>query len=130
MIVIRFLILILFLAQNYSALQAQTTDNFLDAKGKTNKSDSLLKLMENASNTDKTLYKIEFWKSPINYRGFKMIRNNIIAFGLEINELVKLFSYEQQIYLKQGNSVYKLNQTTDFQPFYKVNEEAIIKLMR
>jgi hypothetical protein len=59
-----------------------------------------------------------------------MIRNNIIAFGLEINELVKLFSYEQQIYLKQGNSVYKLNQTTDFQPFYKVNEESIIKLMR
>jgi hypothetical protein len=103
---------------------------FLDAKSKTNKSDSLLKLMENASNTDKTLYKIEFWKSPINYRGFKMIRNNIIAFGLEINELVKLFSFEQQIYLKQGNSVYKLYQTTDFQPFYKVNEESIIKLMR
>ena len=101
----------------------------LDGKAKSNKSDSLLKLIDNNGN-EKTQFKIEFWKSPINYRGFKMIRNNIIAFGLETSENCKLFSYEQQYYLKHGSSIYKVYLTSDFQSFTKINDESIIKLMR
>lgn len=101
----------------------------LDGKAKSNKSDSLLKLIDN-NGSEKTQFKIEFWKSPINYRGFKMIRNNIIAFGLETSENCKLFSYEQQYYLKHGNFVYKIYLTSDFQSFTKINDESIIKLMR
>ena len=101
----------------------------LDGKAKSNKSDSLLKLIDNNGN-EKTQFKIEFWKSPINYRGFKMIRNNIIAFGLETSENCKLFSYEQQYYLKHGSAVYKIYLTSDFQSFTKINDESIIKLMR
>ena len=101
----------------------------LDGKAKSNKSDSLFKLIDNNGN-EKTQFKIEFWKSPINYRGFKMIRNNIIAFGLETSENCKLFSYEQQYYLKHGSAVYKIYLTSDFQSFTKINDESIIKLMR
>ena len=79
----------------------------LDGKAKSNKSDSLLKLIDNNGN-EKTQFKIEFWKSPINYRGFKMIRNNIIAFGLETSDNCKLFSYDQQYYLKHGSAIYKI----------------------
>jgi len=102
---------------------------YLDGKQKATKSDSLLKVMENTS-AEKSQFKIEFWKSPINYRGFKMIRNNIIAFGLETGESSKLYSYEQQYYLKQGNSVYKIYQTSDFESFSRVTDESILKLMR
>jgi len=101
----------------------------LDGKTKNSKSDSLLKLIDN-NGAEKTQYKIEFWKSPINYKGFKMIRNNIIAFGLETSENCKLYSYEQQFYLKHGNSVFKIYQTSDFQSFVKLTDESIIKLMR
>jgi len=101
----------------------------LDGKAKSNKSDSLLKLIDN-NGPEKTQFKIEFWKSPINYRGFKMIRNNIIAFGLETSENCKLFSYEQQFYLKHGSSVYKVYLSSEFQSFTKINDESIIKLMR
>lgn len=102
---------------------------YLDGKQKATKSDSLLKIMENTS-AEKSQFKIEFWKSPINYRGFKMIRNNIIAFGLETGESSKLYSYEQQYYFKQGNSVYKIYQTSDFESFSRVTDESILKLMR
>jgi len=102
---------------------------FLDGKLKGTKSDSLLKVMENTG-VEKSQFKIEFWKSPINYKGFKMIRNNIIAFGLETGESSKLYSYEQQYYFKQGNSVYKIYQTSDFESFSKVTDDSILKLMR
>jgi len=102
---------------------------FLDGKLKSTKSDSLLKVMENTG-VEKSQFKIEFWKSPINYKGFKMIRNNIIAFGLETGESSKLYSYEQQYYFKQGNSVYKIYQTSDFESFSKVTDDSILKLMR
>lgn len=101
----------------------------LDGKPKSNKTDSLLKLIDN-SGSEKTQHKIEYWKSPVNYRGFKMIRTNIIVFGLETGENSRLYSYEQELYLKHGSSVYKIYQTSVFQPFVRINEESIIKLMR
>jgi hypothetical protein len=101
----------------------------LDGKKKNNKSDSLIQLLEN-NNPEKPQYKIEFWKSPINYKGFKMIKNNLIVFGLEVNEGSKLFSYEQQFYLKHGIAVYIIYQTSEFQALKRIYEESIIKLMR
>ena len=96
------------------------------AKGKT---DSLISVFQGSSSQSPE-YRIEFWRSPINYRGFKFIRNAIVTFGLDPNESSRLFLLDDTIYLKHGISVYRLFTTEKFEPFSKVIDENIIKQLR
>ena len=95
-------------------------------KGKT---DSLIQVLQ-GSNSQSPEYRIEYWRSPINYRGFKFIRNSIVTFGLDPNESSRLFQLEDKFYLKHGVSVYRLFTTEKFEPFSKVIDENIIKQLR
>jgi hypothetical protein len=96
------------------------------AKGKT---DSLIHVFQGSSSQSPE-YRIEFWHSPINYRGFKFIRNAIVTFGLDPNESSRLFLLDDSIYLKHGISVYRLFMTEKFEPFSKVIDENLIKQLR
>ena len=95
-------------------------------KGKT---DSLISAFQ-GSGGQSIEYRIEFWRSPINYRGFKFIRNAIVTFGLDPNESCRLFQVEDKFYLKHGISVYRLFTTEKFEPFSKVIDDNIIKQLR
>jgi hypothetical protein len=96
------------------------------AKGKT---DSLINVFQ-GSGGQSIEYRIEFWRSPINYRGFKFVRNAIVTFGLDPNESSRLFQLEDKFYLKHGISVYRLFMTEKFEPFSKVIDENLIKQLR
>ena len=96
------------------------------AKGKT---DSLIHVFQGSSSQSPE-YRIEFWRSPINYRGFKFIRNAIVTFGLDPNESSRLFLLDDSIYLKHGISVFRLYTTEKFEPFSKVIDDNIIKQLR
>jgi hypothetical protein len=101
----------------------------LDKSQSKNKSDSLLKVFQ--GNTSNSLeYRIEFWKSPVNYKGFKFIRNVIVAFGLDNAEPTKLFFWEDKFYLKHGSIVYKLFITEKFESFSRVTDENTLKQFR
>jgi len=95
-------------------------------KGKT---DSLISVFQGSS-SQSIEYRIEFWRSPINYRGFKFVRNAIVTFGLDPNESSRLFQLEDKFYLKHGISVYRLFMTEKFEPFSKVIDENLIKQLR
>lgn len=102
---------------------------FLDKSQSKNKSDSLIKVFQ--GNTANSLeYRVEFWKSPVNYKGFKFIRNVIVAFGLDNAEPSKLFFWEDKFYLKHGSIVYKLFITEKFESFSRVNDESLLKQFR
>ena len=109
-----------------SRLLKLTVLNRNATKGKT---DSLISVFQ-GSGGQSIEYRIEFWRSPINYRGFKFIRNAIVTFGLDPNELCRLFQVEDKFYLKHGISVYRLFTTEKFEPFSKVIDENIIKQLR
>jgi hypothetical protein len=96
------------------------------AKGKT---DSLISVFQ-GSGGQSIEYRIEFWRSPINYRGFKFVRNAIVTFGLDPSETSRLFLVEDKFYLKHGISVYRLITTEKFEPFSKVIDENLIKQLR
>ncbi len=95
-------------------------------KGKT---DSLISVFQ-GSGSQSIEYRIEFWRSPINYRGFKFVRNAIVTFGLDPNESSKLFLVEDKFYLKHGVTLYRLFTTEKFEPFSKVIDENLIKQLR
>jgi hypothetical protein len=93
------------------------------------KSDSLLRNFQGDSNKPID-YRIEFWKSPVNFKGFKFVRNAIIVFGLDPQDPVKLYSLDDKLFLKQGTQVYKLHITEKFEAFSKVTEENTLKQLR
>ncbi|MCX6275560.1 MAG: hypothetical protein NTV09_10190, partial [Bacteroidetes bacterium] len=44
-------------------------------------------------------YQVEFWVSPINYRGYKMSKNKLILFGIDEPEAVKLYRVKDALYM-------------------------------
>lgn len=121
-----------------------TTENFivrkdelLDSKNfqvvnlqneeKINPSDSLLEKVSGIKNNKTSLsLKVEFWQSPINYKGYKMTKNKVVLFGINPDENIKLFHLDDAIFMKHNQNCYILYFTDDFKQFEKVNDSGII----
>jgi hypothetical protein len=84
---------------------------------KVNANDSLLADVANvpasASNVLRTIT-VEYWQSPINYKGYKMTANKLIIFGLSPDEPLSITELNNDVFLKHANNVYKIVLTTDY----------------
>ncbi|MEM9024677.1 MAG: hypothetical protein AAGB22_13105 [Bacteroidota bacterium] len=75
----------------------------------------------------KTAYTLEYWQSPIRYKGYKMANNKIVLFGLDrLREAPGLFQLDEGIYLRHGAETYLLEPSFDFRAFRAVSDQAII----
>lgn len=94
-----------------------------------NDKDSLLQKVSGIRD-DKNIVKqsmnVEFWRSPINYRGYKMAKNKIVLFGVAEQDDVKLYHLEEGHYIKLQQGVYKIDYTNDFRQFERINDESIL----
>jgi len=80
--------------------------------------DTLNNLASDDIKTNKTLYTIEFWKSPLNFKGYKASRNLIIIYGIEDFKKVKLLTDKQMhIFLMYGNKKYPIKKDGNFYSF-------------
>ena len=76
--------------------------------------DSLL-VDNNSSNKAILSYRVEFWKSPINYSGYKMNNNKIVLFGIYEYTKANLSYDNNNLLLEYHNKVYKLENTSGFE---------------
>lgn len=98
-----------------------------------NGSDSLLEKVSGIKDGKKNIiasFKVEFWQSPINYKGYKMTKNKIVLFGVNPDETVKLFHTDDALFMKQNQNYYKLYFTDDFKQFEKVTDSSIIAKLK
>ena len=51
---------------------------------------------------------IEFWKSPLNYRGFKMSDNKLIIYGIEETDSAIFFYNNNTLYLEYIDQFYRI----------------------
>ena len=72
------------------------------------------------------VYQVELWKSPVNYKGYKMQKNKIIIYGIEDTELINLVSYDETLYLHSGPIFYMLIPSIDFRPFLRIKDKSIL----
>ncbi|MEQ1733437.1 MAG: hypothetical protein ABL940_07175 [Bacteroidia bacterium] len=84
---------------------------------KANANDSLLADVANvptsASNVLRTIT-VEYWQSPINYKGYKMNSGKLVLFGLSPDEPLSLTEINNDLFLKHANNVYKIMGCTEF----------------
>ncbi len=91
------------------------------------KKDSLLSAMSGIKESSNlNAYTLEFWKSPINYRGYKMGRNKLVLFGIQSADAPQIFKLNENLYLKNGDKVYKIDKITDFRPYELINDPNIL----
>jgi len=91
-----------------------------EAAGKLNPSADL-PVQEKTEST----FQVEFWISPINYRGYKLTKNQLILFGIEEPDAVKLFRVNDEMYMTYLKETYKLNASSEFGSYVKLKESEI-----
>ncbi len=101
---------------------------FIEVKGnyqkntqKDNKLDSLL-INDKTKTNNSNIIKTEFWRSPINYKGYKYMNNNLVLFGIyDFDEAILEYS-NNKLYLVYKNTYYLIERNSSFQsliPFKK-----------
>ena len=68
---------------------------------------------------------VEFWQSPVNYKGFKLAKNKLVLFGIDRPDAVKLYSLNDQLYMQYDKMITKLSPAEDYQSFLAIRESEI-----
>jgi Skp family chaperone for outer membrane proteins len=66
---------------------------------------------------DKKFYVVEYWVSPVNYKGYKLQDKKLILFGIDEPDAVKLYSKGEKLWMNYGGNFYPLQQTENYESF-------------
>lgn len=110
-----------------------------DSKKKSSATDSAKLTETNTANTSSGLpkappvnksIKVEFWQSPINFKGYKYFRNKLYLYGLKPNDEISIFTYNEKLYLKTQKGIFQLLEQNSYNPFVQVKNPELIENFR
>ena len=79
--------------------------------------------------TKKNNFSVEFWQSPINYKGYKLGKNKLIVYGIMPDDFFKLIQVDNNYYMRYGNTCVKLMMNSNFNTFEKITTPEIVSLL-
>jgi hypothetical protein len=92
------------------------------------RSDSMLASMTNTSEgSEPSTYRVEFWQSPLNFKGYKMSMGKLILYGINSTSHVSLVKGDDGFYLLTNQNAYKVIYTDDYKPFERVTDKTVLK---
>ncbi|MCC7232625.1 MAG: sigma-70 family RNA polymerase sigma factor [Bacteroidia bacterium] len=68
---------------------------------------------------------VEFWMSPVNYRGYKMSPNTLVLFGIPEPDAVSLYRKNNRILMKYHKEIFILQETGDFLSFQTIKDPEL-----
>jgi len=75
--------------------------------------DSLL-INDKTKTNSGNIVKVEFWRSPINYKGYKYINNKLILFGIYDFDNFQIEFFNNKIYIYSQKNYYLIEKNNDF----------------
>ncbi len=72
------------------------------------------------------LFFVEFWKTPLNSKGYRMTRNRVILYGLSDFSSITIYKVDDNYYLKNDDVVYKISSGTEFKPMELVQDTDLL----
>ena len=72
------------------------------------------------------MFFVEFWKTPLNSKGYRMTRNRVILYGLSDFSSITIYKVDDNYYLKNDDLVYKISAGTEFKPMEPVNDSELL----
>jgi len=93
----------------------------------TKKQDTLVGQLAGVTNTNfPNLFFVEFWKTPLNSKGYRMTRNRVILYGLSDFSSITIYKVDDNFYLKNDEFVYKISAGTEFKSLEIVNDSELL----
>jgi hypothetical protein len=86
-------------------------------------------LVENPKSVDDN-YEVEFWLSPVNYKGYKLASNKLVLFGIEEPDAVKLYFVEDRLMMKYGQNYFRLNPSDEFIAFSTIKNTDLPAVLK
>lgn len=71
------------------------------------------------------MYFVEFWKTPLNSRGYRFTRNKLMLYGF-VDYNVLLYELDNTYYLKAVEQVYRLFPGGEFRKLERVNDPELL----
>jgi len=98
----------------------------ISPKEKTSAKDSVIASLAGVTMPDdKEFFMIEFWKTPLNSKGYKMTRSRLLIYGFNEGEDLLLVKDADKYYLRNNKIVYSLSYSAEFKPMERANENDI-----
>lgn len=88
--------------------------------------DSLAARLAHVSENNSNLYFIEFWRTPLNSKGYRFTKNKIILYGFVDFNNVLLYEVDNSFYIKCSDKVYKLFYGGDFKQLERVVDTDLL----
>jgi len=88
--------------------------------------DTLAAKLAHVEENSSDLYFVEFWKTPLNSKGYRFSKNKIMLYGFLEYSNVLLYQLDNSFYLKSSDQVYKLFYGGDFKQLEKVVDSDLL----
>jgi hypothetical protein len=88
--------------------------------------DSLAADVAGVKENTSDLYFIEFWKTPLNSKGYRFSKNKILLYGFIDYNNVSLYELDNSYYIKSSDQVYKLFYGADFKSLERVVDTGLL----
>jgi len=95
-------------------------------KDDSNERDSLFQSNKNKNTKEKNLVVVEFWESPINYKGYRTKDHKIILFGIDYKEPISFILHNNIVYLKVKSVFYSIENTVDYKMLIAINNPQLL----
>ena len=93
--------------------------------------DSLATALAGVSTPPKEeFFMIEFWKTPLNSKGYKMTRSRLLIYGYPENADLALIKRDDSYYLRNNKIIYRLNYSSEFKPLERNANNDIAAMFR
>lgn len=91
-----------------------------------NANDSLVEEIAGIKESSSDLYFIEFWKTPLNSKGYRFSKNKVLLYGFIDFNNVSLYELDNSFYIKCSDQVYKLFYGADFKSLERVVDTELL----
>ncbi len=92
----------------------------------TSANDSLAADIAGVKDNTSDLYFIEFWKTPLNTKGYRFSKNKVMLYGFMDYNNVSLYELDKSYYIKSSDQVYKLFYGSDFRSLERVIDSDLL----
>ena len=75
------------------------------------------------------LLRVEFWKSPVNFSGYKKQKNKIILYGIDDFDEVNFKFANNKLCLQYGNGFFEIEEANDFRRFCPISDKNLIAIL-
>jgi hypothetical protein len=74
-------------------------------------------------------YRVDFFRSPLNFTGYKLRGRTLTLYGMPFNKKIKLYKYNSQVFLRTGEFLYRLIESDEYQDFEAVVDPFLINVL-